>query len=128
MNQQEIASYLNNNFHKQVSVSTISRTLKKMYQAKYCSYQEESTGRRIRKYYAHGSIKDLSIKRFRYSIRESHTLMQELEKIEQDMLNENPPGSEQLLKTIIDLRKMYAILNEIFEDFESALIEKLETL
>ncbi|MHA2224685.1 MAG: hypothetical protein ACXAC8_05750 [Candidatus Hodarchaeales archaeon] len=128
LDQQQITTIINGNFPQKVSVSTVSRTLSKMVKSKYCDYTEES-GRGKRKYFAKTNFTDLAIERIQINIEEGRNLVRSLEEIAEIIQAEDDPVNyRQLFETINELKTMYLVTQELYEDFLHRAQERLKRL
>jgi DNA-binding transcriptional regulator GbsR (MarR family) len=128
LDQHQIMNLLNNHFpeRENISVSTVSRTLSKMTQAEYCKYKEGKRGKR--KYYSHGSFKDLWEDRIEQNFREFEILITDLNKIKKNLLKEESQGDDDLLNFLKDILMMYEAILELYQDFILMVKERLSEI
>ena len=135
LDQQEISSYLNKNLRNKdkpttkkksvVSLSTISRTLNKMEQAKYCN-SSPSSGRR--KYYTSVSFKQLTLDRMKYNIQETVEAVNELHKLQDRIFVDESKDNTVLLEVLDNLVVVYGALVENYQDLLDKFEEKFKDL
>lgn len=96
LSQQDIATLI----HK--SISTVSRTLKKLVQGGYCDYilEDNELERAERRYHAKRDYKELLLARITQSITEAHALVESLTKLSQSIPKERADENQSLLEQI----------------------------
>ncbi|MFW9993565.1 MAG: helix-turn-helix domain-containing protein [Candidatus Odinarchaeota archaeon] len=129
LDQQEIASYITNNF-EQVSVSTVSRTLNKMAEQKYIDFIEEkgNYGRKRQKYFSRASFKEVAMDRLKYNIEEGTYFLAKLEKLKSSIPAEELEGNQELLEFLDQLKEIFEIITELYRTMNVRMKEKFKDL
>ncbi|MFX0090581.1 MAG: hypothetical protein ACFFBD_02365 [Candidatus Hodarchaeota archaeon] len=126
MDQQEIASIIGK------SVSTVSRTLNRMVEAKFCTFIEEMNEkyRRERKYFVKTSFRELALDRIKQQIKQILRFKDRLEQIKRNVLeNAADENAVNENKDLLDeLDALIIIYSQLVEYYEASLGTWIKTL
>ncbi len=127
LDQQEIVNYFDTNFPKNsLSISTVSRILKKMEQGKYCD-SSPSEGRK-RKYFAKVNFSQLTIERITYNIEEGENLIRNLQRLKESLPKEESSRNPGFIDMVENLEQVYEVITDFYKESLERVINKLELI
>ncbi|NHJ02950.1 MAG: hypothetical protein EAX86_12510 [Candidatus Heimdallarchaeota archaeon] len=127
LDQQEIVDYFNTNFpNNSISVSTVSRILAKMERSKYC--ESIPSQARKRKYFTQANFSQLTIERISYNIKEGEDLILKLQKLANNLTDDEKTKNPYLIDVIKNLEQVYEIITEYYKVSLQKIIHQLEEI
>jgi DNA-binding transcriptional regulator GbsR (MarR family) len=123
MSQQEIAELI------VTSLSTVSRTLKKLVEGGYCSYilEDNELDRAERRYHATYDYKEFILARFAHTLGEARLLVDDLTNLSKSISEDKRKENIYLLEQIDRYIDETNVSTKIIEKLQKELIEDLDT-
>ncbi len=121
MSQQEIAGLVGK------SLSTVSRSLKKLYKGGYCSYvlEDNELDRAERRYHARYDYKEFILARFAHTLGEAHLLVEDLTNLSETIPDERAEENSHLLEEIDRYIEETNMSTRVIEKLQKELIDDL---
>ena len=122
MSQQEIAGLIGK------SLSTISRSLKKLYKGGYCTYvlEDNELDRAERRYHARYDYKEFILARFAHTLGEARLLVEDLTNLMQTVPEEKAEENRHLLEEIDRYIEETNMSTRVIEKLQKELIDDLD--
>ena len=130
LDQQDIVKYINNNVNddkEKISLSTVSRTLTKMEKSKYCS-SIPSSGKGRRKYFSGINFSELALDRIRVNVREGSNLLNELDKLKNELPSDNSDEFNEFISLINSLAQVYEVVTQYYGDLLIRISDQLDKI
>ncbi len=122
MSQQEIAGLI------EKSLSTVSRSLKKLYKGGYCAYvlEDNELDRAERRYHARYDYKEFILARFAHTLGEASLLVEDLTSLSQSIPEERTQENSHLLEEIGRYIEETNMSTRVIEKLRRELIDNLD--